>query len=550
MRRRIMTREQSSGRGQPGTDALLRDLSSDTDDSDFDPTGPEELAALDQDREADWEMARARANGELADEDEPMLDDLEEGSEDGGWVGGVIVISTNDDETFADDDPAEAEEGGYEDDDTDADDDDDDDDDDDGVDDDEEANDLRAIFRRPSLFSRIQHHLLGHPQQPYPAELLGYQQYLQKLPIEPKAVQGDIAISIRNSTAAEDPRLARAPPSQASDEHAKADAVSPRVTRRWVAGPSREITSPTPAQSPLAPAPVTPRQLLQRRETVTPRQLLQRRETGQAGEGFGCAPSGLTSAQCKHVGAYSTVPQVPIACFDKQDDACYTAEFSQDGTIFVAGFQSRKIRMYDVTNHWKLIKDMRMVNFHWTITDTAISHDTRFLLYGTLHNIAYKCDVAASEGVSSISNVTDVHHGFDFSHMEGQQPDERVSPFRIWSLRLNGDSTEALAGTDGIPTTSRAVGIFIHNLERQRTVATGSKHEDDVNAVAYLDPDSCNTIVSGADDAVIYVWDRRTMGRRCTQPQGVLLGPHGGHHMSGSPWGWPVLHKQRQGPYH
>ncbi len=38
-----------------------------------------------------------------------------------------------------------------------------------------------------------------------------------------------------------------------------------------------------------------------------------------------------------------------------------------------------------------------------------------------------------------------------------------------------------------------------------QTVATGSRHTDDVNAVAYLDPDSCNIIVSGADDAIIYV---------------------------------------------
>jgi hypothetical protein len=140
------------GRAQPGIDALYQNLYSDSDDSDFDPTGPEELAAILQDREADLEMARARANGELADEDEQMLDNLEEGTEDGGWVGGVIVISTNDDdETFADDDPAEAEEGGYEDDDAGDD------------DDDEEANDPRGIRRHPSVFSRLRHGFLGLP---------------------------------------------------------------------------------------------------------------------------------------------------------------------------------------------------------------------------------------------------------------------------------------------------------------------------------------------------------------------------------------------------
>jgi hypothetical protein len=87
------------------------------------------------------------------------------------------------------------------------------------------------------------------------------------------------------------------------------------------AGTSRGI-GPA-AGSPLPPAP------------VTPRQLLQRRETGQAGEGFGCAPSGLSRSQCAHVQAYTSFPQIPVACFDSQDDACYTTKFSDDGNMFV-----------------------------------------------------------------------------------------------------------------------------------------------------------------------------------------------------------------------
>lgn len=90
------------GRGQPGTEALLGDLGSDTDDSDFDPVGAEELETLVHDREADLEMALMRENGELADEDELMVEDAEEESEDGTEMhagnGNVQDISSTDDE--------------------------------------------------------------------------------------------------------------------------------------------------------------------------------------------------------------------------------------------------------------------------------------------------------------------------------------------------------------------------------------------------------------------------------------------------------------------
>jgi hypothetical protein len=54
-----------------------------------------------------------------------------------------------------------------------------------------------------------------------------------------------------------------------------------------------------------------------------------------------------------------------------------------------AGFRNRVIRMYDVNNSWKVTKNVEMVNFRWTITDTAISHDNDFLFYCTLDNVAF-----------------------------------------------------------------------------------------------------------------------------------------------------------------
>jgi WD40 repeat protein len=51
-----------------------------------------------------------------------------------------------------------------------------------------------------------------------------------------------------------------------------------------------------------------------------------------------------------------------------------------------------------------------------------------------------------------------------------------------------------------------------------------SGHGDDVNAVAYAD-DNPNVILSGSDDAIIRIWDKRVPGNRA---QGLLFGEKGG----------------------
>jgi WD repeat-containing protein 23 len=45
--------------------------------------------------------------------------------------------------------------------------------------------------------------------------------------------------------------------------------------------------------------------------------------------------------------------------------------------------------MYDAQNQWSLSKDVEAVYLRWTITDTALSHDQRHLLYATIDSTVY-----------------------------------------------------------------------------------------------------------------------------------------------------------------
>lgn len=55
-----------------------------------------------------------------------------------------------------------------------------------------------------------------------------------------------------------------------------------------------------------------------------------------------------------------------------------------------AGFQhERRVKLYDVDNNWRLRKDVEARNLRWTITDTCISPDQKFLLYSSISPIVH-----------------------------------------------------------------------------------------------------------------------------------------------------------------
>lgn len=74
--------------------------------------------------------------------------------------------------------------------------------------------------------------------------------------------------------------------------------------------------------------------------------------------------------------------------------------------------------------------------------------------------------------------------------------------------------------------------MYVYDIESKRCLSRLTGHDNDVNAVAYLDGDggsgssgNPHVLVSGSDDHMVRVWDiRDKVGRNLRQPQGVLVG--------------------------
>ncbi|XP_028550418.1 LEC14B homolog isoform X1 [Dendrobium catenatum] len=226
------------------------------------------------------------------------------------------------------------------------------------------------------------------------------------------------------------------------------------------------------------------------------------RETNCSGQGR------FSMADCSHIlGRY--LPVYGPWPVDRMDTRAYVSQFSTDGSLFVAGFQGSHIRVYDVDNDWKVRKDILARSLSWTITDTSLSPDQRFLVYASMSPIVHIVDVGSTTK-ESLANVTEIHDGLDFSsHSDG------VYSLGIFSIEFSADGRELVAG-------SSDASIYVYDLEANKLTSRFPAHSSDVNTVTFAD-ETGNLVYSGSDDNLCKVWDRRCIVKK-EQAAGVLTG--------------------------
>ncbi|KAJ8619584.1 hypothetical protein MRB53_028113 [Persea americana] len=147
---------------------------------------------------------------------------------------------------------------------------------------------------------------------------------------------------------------------------------------------------------------------------------------------------------------------------DGMNSKAYVSQFSPDGTLFVAGFQGSHIRIYNVDNGWKLQKDIIARSLRWTITDTSLSPDQRYLVYSSLSATVHIVNVR-SASTESYGNINEIHYGLDFSINDG---------FGIFSVKFSSDGRELVAGTD-------YKDVYVYDLEANKVALKISAHSLD-----------------------------------------------------------------------
>ncbi|KAL3749313.1 hypothetical protein ACJRO7_010423 [Eucalyptus globulus] len=195
---------------------------------------------------------------------------------------------------------------------------------------------------------------------------------------------------------------------------------------------------------------------------------------------------------------------------DKMQSRAYVSQFSVDGSLFVAGYQGSHIRIYNVDKGWKVQKDILAKSLRWTITDTSLSPDQRYLVYSSMSPLVHIVNIE-SAATESLANVTEIHDGLDFSC--GNNDDN--GNISIFSVKFSTDGRELVAASgDG--------AIYVYDLAANKVGLQIPAHEVDVNTVCFAD-ESGHVIYSGSDDNLCKVWDRRCLSTT-GQAAGVLTG--------------------------
>lgn len=208
----------------------------------------------------------------------------------------------------------------------------------------------------------------------------------------------------------------------------------------------------------------------------------------------------FTAADCCHVSS-RYLPVNGPSVIDRMTSCAYVSQFSADGTLFVAGFQDSDIKIYNVDHGWKLQKNIRARSLRWTITDTSLSPDQRFLVYSSMSPIVHIVNIG-SDVTDSVANVTEIHEGLDFSGEDGEDDDDYS--FGIFSVKFSTDGRELVAA-------SSDDSIYVYDLAANKLNVRIAAHRSDVNTVCFAD-EAGHVLYSGSDDHLCKVWDRRCLG--------------------------------------
>ncbi|UJR15739.1 hypothetical protein I4U23_002674 [Adineta vaga] len=181
----------------------------------------------------------------------------------------------------------------------------------------------------------------------------------------------------------------------------------------------------------------------------------------------------------------------------------FCGQFSDDGQRFISACQDNSIRLYDTSSSKTFVQlsEIEAIEVGWSILDTALSPDRAQIAYSTWSDCIYLVKLDENYSPSSISSLC-------------LQPE--ANRFSIFSLQFSKSGSEIICG-------SNDTCVYIFDLEKQKRTLRVKAHYNDVNTVRFID-DSNALIVSGSDDGLVLVWDRRALNETQPKPVGVFAG--------------------------
>lgn len=200
---------------------------------------------------------------------------------------------------------------------------------------------------------------------------------------------------------------------------------------------------------------------------------------------------------------------------DSVRDRLYCGGFNSTGTRFLTAGQRGEIMLYE-TIDWTRAAFLPVRDVSWTVTDAKFTPDDKNVVYSTINSnvrmVSTKFGEDGKECTFALARRTRGRGGSQSIRMS------RFGRFGVWCIDINASGTEFVAGTS-------QSSVVLMDMETNVPMCHVVGHHDDVNAVAFVDgPLHTNVFVSGSDDALIKLWDRRVLSSSTSKAQGVFPG--------------------------
>ncbi|CAH0475071.1 unnamed protein product [Peronospora belbahrii] len=200
---------------------------------------------------------------------------------------------------------------------------------------------------------------------------------------------------------------------------------------------------------------------------------------------------------------------------DSVRDRLYCGEFNSTGSRFLTAGQRGEIMLYD-TIDWTRAACLPVRDVSWTVTDAKFTPDDKNVIYSTINsNVRMVSTDFNEDGKECVFPMARPRRGRGDSHSMRMN---RFGRFGVWCIDINASGTEFVAGTS-------QSSVILMDMETQVPMCHAVGHHDDVNAIAFVDGSlHTNIFVSGSDDSLIKLWDRRVLSESSPKPQGVFPG--------------------------
>lgn len=175
-------------------------------------------------------------------------------------------------------------------------------------------------------------------------------------------------------------------------------------------------------------------------------------------------------------------------------DEIFCAQYNSDGNRFIL---ANKSNIYIFDSHTlKAKRKSASEDVSYAILSTDLSEDGKWIAYSSWSPFVHLCNAEGDH---------EIHEPLLFEQDEYQH-------FSLFNIKFSQDSREIIGA-------SCNSNVYIYDVERKLKTHVVPSHITDVNTVCFIDK-SCQTYISGSDDGLCKIWDKRDT----RQPAGVLCG--------------------------